>query len=170
MTQRLSQFPQHWRSESPRRARHSALRWRYTIVGTLRKLYDGLRRQLKRNASRNLLHRRTADLLEVDATFLAAVEELLAIPTGGLDSAAGQELAAHTAAGLIERIYILNQYLQIDGAPADLDEGGVIGLSRVMVLDACVSVFGGLTGTRVGSLAIDSEESGGYYWGNDPVN
>jgi len=80
-----------------------------------RKHTETLRRQMALNESRNLLHPRAEQLLEIDPAFQAALEELLGGPAGGAADFDIDGLAADAASALIERIQAVNPYIQIDG-------------------------------------------------------
>jgi|GEM_PF-2300130 len=73
-----------------------------------------LRRQLDANRSKNLLNANAQRLLDVDALFLAAVEELSEGPCESIPDSIIKKVASNAAALFIERIYSINQYVQID--------------------------------------------------------
>ncbi|HTX90849.1 MAG TPA: class I SAM-dependent methyltransferase [Anaerolineales bacterium] len=79
----------------------------------MQKFTDALLRQFRLNRSRNLLHTDVERLLEIDPTFLAALEDLLADPAAAA-ALQGDALAEQAAATLVERIYAVNQYIQVD--------------------------------------------------------
>jgi hypothetical protein len=79
----------------------------------LQKFTEALRRQFNLNRSKNLLNADVESLLEIDGTFLAALEELLADPAAA-SALQGDDLAGQAAATLVERIYAVNQYIQVD--------------------------------------------------------
>jgi len=77
------------------------------------KVSKAIRRQLNRNEGKNLLHSEVETLLEIDGTFLAALEELVSNPEVHMPSAKLDRIAADVAASFIGKIYALNQYIQI---------------------------------------------------------
>ena len=79
-------------------------------------LSKALRNQLKRNESKNLLHAQVEQLLEIDPTFLAALEELLADAKASPANFNLDEIAADAASSFIDKIYAINQYIQIDNS------------------------------------------------------
>jgi len=74
-----------------------------------------LRRQLGLNDGKNLLRADSAQLLEIDGTFLAALEELVSGPGDSLSDEIVDAMATDVAAAFIEKIYALNQYVHLDG-------------------------------------------------------
>ncbi len=82
---------------------------------TMSRITKALQRQLDKNSNRNLLHPRIAEILELDPQFLAALEELME-PANQAPATEERipELVSFAADALIEKIYAVNQYLQID--------------------------------------------------------
>jgi hypothetical protein len=78
----------------------------------MRVLSDLLRGQLKLNEQKNLLHEQADQFLEIDTMFLAGLEELL--NRRGDSSFNLEDLAAEAATAFIDRIYAVNQYIQVD--------------------------------------------------------
>jgi hypothetical protein len=78
------------------------------------KLNQALQRQLKLNERKNLLHAEVQQMIEIDTTFLAALEELLMDTSAGAEHFDLDKLSADAASALIDRIYTVNQYIQID--------------------------------------------------------
>ena len=85
-----------------------------------RDLPEALTRQLKLNRSKNLLHSRAELLLEVEPTFVAAIERLIGSPPEAAGGFNAEDLAADAADWLIERIQSVNQYIQVDGQARDI--------------------------------------------------
>jgi hypothetical protein len=79
-------------------------------------LSKALRSQLKRNESKNLLHAQVEQLLEIDPTFLAALEELLAGAKANPANFNLDEIAADAASSFIDKIYAINQFIQVDNS------------------------------------------------------
>jgi hypothetical protein len=84
------------------------------------KLTTALERQLKLNESKNLLHIQVEQLIEIDPTFLAALEELLANSATGAPGFNLDEIATDAASALIAKIYAINQYIQVDSQAKQL--------------------------------------------------
>jgi hypothetical protein len=80
----------------------------------MRRVSKALRRQLNLNEGKNLLHSEVEQLLEIDETFLSALEEMVAAPAGLILSNVLVNLAADAAEAFVGKIYALNQYIQID--------------------------------------------------------
>ena len=74
------------------------------------KVSKALRLQFYRNEGKNLLHSGMETLLEIDETFLAALEEMVSIPEAPNNNLDG--IAADAAATFVGKIYALNQYIQ----------------------------------------------------------
>jgi hypothetical protein len=81
----------------------------------MQKLDQALACQLNLNQTKNLLHSEAERLLEIDPTFVAAIEELLGSPADEGDKFEVDEIAAAAADSLIDRILTINQYIQLDG-------------------------------------------------------
>ena len=77
-------------------------------------LPEALARQLKLNRRKNLLHSRAEQLLELEPTFVAALERLIGSSTDEAGSFNAEDLAVEAADRLIERIQAVNQYIQVD--------------------------------------------------------
>jgi hypothetical protein len=77
----------------------------------IRKLTDALHKQLRLNSEVNLLHPDVRQLLEMEPTFLAALEETLAAPKLHVPE---QHLAEVAATSMIERVHTINQFIQVD--------------------------------------------------------
>jgi hypothetical protein len=69
---------------------------------------------LRRAEGTNPLHARAEDLLQVDPTFLAALEELLGGRAERVSDSDIRELSAHAAAALVEKMHAVNQFIQVD--------------------------------------------------------
>ena len=80
----------------------------------MRNLDRALQNQQTLNERKNLLHSQAEQLMELDPTFLAALEELITSPTIHLSDTQLDEISTYAANALIERIYSTNQYIQID--------------------------------------------------------
>ncbi|HUX21666.1 MAG TPA: hypothetical protein VMW69_10545, partial [Spirochaetia bacterium] len=78
----------------------------------MQNLLDLLRRQLRINRSKNLLNVEIEGMLEIDPLFLAAMEECAA-STAPADRRFEMKMAASAARLFTERIYGINQYVQI---------------------------------------------------------
>lgn len=76
-------------------------------------LSGALKRQLKLNEDKNLLSAHVETSLEIETTFLAALEELRSGAARIPDSRV-EELTVEAASGLIDRIYAINQYIRVD--------------------------------------------------------
>ena len=85
-----------------------------------RDLPEALVRQLRLNRSKNLLHSQAELLLEVEPTFVAAIERLIGSPPEAAGGFNAEDLAAEAADWLIERIQSVNQYIQVDGQSRDI--------------------------------------------------
>jgi len=79
-------------------------------VKNLRAIVAG---QMNLNGAKNLLHANVENILEIEPTFLSAMEELAAGPSAELSPAKLTDLAAGAADLFIRRIYAVNQYIQI---------------------------------------------------------
>jgi hypothetical protein len=79
----------------------------------MRNLTDALHRQLGLNSETNLLHPEVARQLQIEPTFLTALEEVLAAPKQQVQA---QELAELAATALIERVFSINQFIQVSRA------------------------------------------------------
>jgi hypothetical protein len=66
----------------------------------MRKLAEAVTRQPELNRTKNLLHPHVEQLLEIDAQFAAALEELLASPSDFLARFKVDEIAAEAAMSL----------------------------------------------------------------------
>jgi hypothetical protein len=84
------------------------------------KVRKALHRQLKLNEDKNLLHAEGVQLLEIDGTFLAALEELVLDSSGTLSIGTINKIAADAAASFVDKIYAHNQYIQIDNDSKEL--------------------------------------------------
>ena len=80
----------------------------------MHKVNKPLQKQLDLNERKNLLHAGVAQLLEVEPTFLAALEELLSSPTDAMPANTLEAVCAKAADSFIAKIHSLNQYIQID--------------------------------------------------------
>jgi hypothetical protein len=80
----------------------------------MRRVFKALQRQLELNEGKNLLHSEVEQLLEIDETFLAALEEMVAAPAGVISSEALEGLVNDAAESFVQKIFTLNQYIQID--------------------------------------------------------
>ena len=80
----------------------------------MRWVCKALQRQLNLNEGKNLLYSDVEHLLEIDETFLAALEEMVVAPIGAVSSNTLTNLAADAAEAFVCKIYALNQYIQID--------------------------------------------------------
>ena len=78
------------------------------------KVRKALQRQLKLNEGKNLLHPEGAQLLDMDGTFLAALEELVLGDRTSFTNETIGAIAADAAASFVGKIYSLNQYIQVD--------------------------------------------------------
>ncbi len=78
------------------------------------KIENAIQQQLKLNQTKNLLHSDISLLLDIEPTFLAALEEALKTPEPLLLKEHLMRLVSFTAESLIEKIYSINQYLQVD--------------------------------------------------------
>ncbi len=78
------------------------------------KIENAVQRQLKLNQAKNLLHSDISLLLDIEPTFLAALEEALRTPEPLLHKEHLMRLVSFTVEWLIERVYSINQYLQVD--------------------------------------------------------
>lgn len=85
----------------------------------MRKVSNALQRQLDLNEGKNLLHTQVEQLLEMDETFLAALEEQVSDPNGPISADRLERIAADAAASLVSKIYARNQYIQIDKRAQD---------------------------------------------------
>lgn len=79
----------------------------------MRKLAEAVARQLELNRTKNLLHPRAEHLLEIDAPFVAALEELLASPSDSIARFNVDDIAAEAARSLVDTIHGMNQYIQL---------------------------------------------------------
>ena len=77
-------------------------------------VFRALQKQLDLNASRNLLHSDAERLLDIDETFLAALEGLATGSAGAISCDTIDRMAADAATSFAARIQALNQYIQID--------------------------------------------------------
>jgi len=86
----------------------------------MQNLNRALHKQLSLNKGKNLLHSQVEQLIKLDPAFLAAMEELVTNPSATLSDQHIDELAGNAADSLIERIYLINQYIQIDSKSRSL--------------------------------------------------
>jgi hypothetical protein len=75
-------------------------------------LGEVLRRQIARNGDKNLLHDGIQDFMEMDPLFLACLEELLE-GSAPVRRDRQEEMVSIAARSLVERLYALNQYMQV---------------------------------------------------------
>jgi hypothetical protein len=80
---------------------------------------DAVKRQLDRNAATNLLYAHVKDLIELDQTFLAAIEELLLKGNQSLSEKAKIRLVSLITKALLQKIWSINQFIQV----TDADKG-----------------------------------------------
>lgn len=99
----------------------------------MQRLNEALACQLNLNQTKNLLHSEAERLLEVDATFVAAIEELLSSPPDVTARFRVDEIAAEAADSLIDRIFTINQYVHLDGEARKSLAGIYVGTWRRMV-------------------------------------
>ena len=85
----------------------------------MRRVSKALQRQLNLNEGKNLLHSDVEHLLEIDETFLAALEEMVGAPIGAVSINTLTNVAADAAEAFVGKIYALNQYIQIDAQSKD---------------------------------------------------
>ncbi len=102
-------------------------------------MFDGIienaiQRQLKLNQAKNLLHSDISRLLDIEPTFLAALEEALRTPEPLLHKEHLSRLISFAAESLIERIYSINQYLQVSQSSREsLQEIYLLTLGKLLV-------------------------------------
>lgn len=82
----------------------------------MRSVSKALRRQLALNEGKNLLHQEAASLLEIDETFLAALEEFLSPQAEALPKDTVERLASDAAEAFLVKLFALNQFIQVDNA------------------------------------------------------
>jgi hypothetical protein len=82
----------------------------------MRRITEVLRRQLGLNEENNLLHPGAAHTIEIEPTFLAALEQALGDETLPVTEKHLAEIVSAATASLIDRIYNINQYIQVNRA------------------------------------------------------
>jgi hypothetical protein len=80
---------------------------------------EAVNRQLDRNAAANLLYAHVEDLIQLDPTFLAAIEELLLKGSQSLPEKARIRLVSLTTKALLQKIWSINQFIHV----TDADKG-----------------------------------------------
>jgi hypothetical protein len=80
----------------------------------LHDLHKVLERQFNLNHDKNLLFARIAHAMELDPLFLAALERLLFSPHMQKSTTLSDELLTTAVNEMIEKLYSINQYLQVD--------------------------------------------------------
>jgi len=80
----------------------------------LSRLDDALQRQIDLNQTRNVLHTRLGQTIEIDPEFLAVLEELCAKDGQAFSEAALQDAISFASKTLMKRMISINQFLQID--------------------------------------------------------
>jgi len=78
------------------------------------KIEKALQQQLDLNKSKNMLYARLGQIIEIDPGFLAALEELLPGDKKTFSEPALQNAISSASGMLLERLYSVNQFLQID--------------------------------------------------------
>jgi len=76
-------------------------------------LEDSINRQLKVNRSKNLLNVNVEQIMDIDPSFLAALEKLLDATAGEKQNEVSVEIVAYAAQALIKRIHAVNQYIRV---------------------------------------------------------
>jgi hypothetical protein len=77
-------------------------------------LENVLEGQITLNKGKNLLYERLGEVIEIDPTFLAVLEELLGKERDDLTEPALENAVSFAAEALIKRLYSVNQFLQVD--------------------------------------------------------
>ncbi len=80
----------------------------------MRKVFKALQRQLDLNEGKNLLHSEVEQLLEIDESFLAALEEIVADPNAAISTEKLDSIVSDAADSFVKKIFAVNQYVQID--------------------------------------------------------
>jgi hypothetical protein len=81
---------------------------------SMKSIEDSIKHQMDRNRSKNLLFANAAQIMTIDSSFLAALEEF--VNHGMPEETAGgySELIAFTVQEFIKRLHSINPYLRID--------------------------------------------------------
>ncbi len=82
-------------------------------------LPKALQRQLERNKDKNLLHDQIEHSMELDPLFLACLEEMIESSASGIDRHIQKGAVSLAAKSLIERLYSINQYIQVNADQAE---------------------------------------------------
>ncbi len=82
----------------------------------MNKIDKALERQIDRNKTKNILNAVLDQTIETDPNFLAALEDLLAGDPEIRSDVALESAISSAAKLLLQRLYAINQYLQIDAA------------------------------------------------------
>ena len=78
------------------------------------RITEAILRQLRLNERKNLLHSDPAGLLEIDSSFLAALEQEVGTDSTALSGDRFEEAVSLAAELMIDRLYSTNQYIQVD--------------------------------------------------------
>lgn len=86
-------------------------------------LENSIKRQLDTNAAKNLLYEHTEQIMDVEPSFLAALEELLASTETQKGEGFSFRMVSFAAQALLKKVYAANQYLNIpEQKVAELEE------------------------------------------------
>ncbi len=77
-------------------------------------LPKALLRQLERNKDKNILHDQIEHSMELDPLFLACLEDMAESVAPQRDQRIQKEMVSFAAISLIERLYAVNQYIQVN--------------------------------------------------------
>ncbi len=80
----------------------------------MNKLVVAIRRQIELNKTKNMLYARLGQVIEIDPTFLVVLEELVAKDAETMSDLALQDAVSFASKTLINRLYSINQFLQIE--------------------------------------------------------
>jgi hypothetical protein len=80
----------------------------------MKRIDKAIQQQLDLNKTKNMLYDRLGQIIEIDPDFLAAMEELLSNNEKGFPESALQETILSASRMLFKRLFLINQFIQID--------------------------------------------------------
>ena len=75
---------------------------------------NSMKQQLERNKTRNLLHENVKQIMEIEPSFLAALETLVDSNVGEKPESISAEIVSFTAQELVKRLQSINPYLGVN--------------------------------------------------------